>query len=134
MDPSNNMSTNLETPNCGTFTCLPSFVAGIVGLALVEFVLVLYLLGKFLKVTSRRSTTVSSDLNLNVNCEDGTISLQVNISLHTLCFGDVECALVAIVGGAFGFAMCTRREIFMLLYVFLNLIGYYTPDALFLPH
>ncbi|XP_024375383.1 uncharacterized protein [Physcomitrium patens] len=78
MDPSNNMSTNLETPNCGTFTCLPSFVAGIVGLALVEFVLVLYLLGKFLKVTSRRSTTVSSDLNLNVNCEDGTISLQGN--------------------------------------------------------
>lgn len=60
--------------NCGMFMCLFFFVVGIVGLVLVEFVFVLYLLGKFLKVMLRWSIIVSLDLNLNVNCEDGIIS------------------------------------------------------------
>ncbi|KAG0557386.1 hypothetical protein KC19_11G125600 [Ceratodon purpureus] len=53
------------TPNCcGAFACLPSFVAGVLALALVEFLIVLVLLERFLNISSRPSVSPVSDLKI----------------------------------------------------------------------
>lgn len=78
MDSSTTMSPTPGTPVCyGTFACLPFFVAGIVGLAVVEFLLVLYLLKRLLNMTSI-TPSASPVSDFKILSEDNSISLQVS--------------------------------------------------------
>ncbi|XP_024379254.1 uncharacterized protein [Physcomitrium patens] len=90
MNPSNTMCPALAAPNCSTFTCLRYFFAGVVGLGLVELVLALYLLNKVWIVNCRPRLPVSSESILNIDCEDGSISLQGNAWIAPFPDGDLS--------------------------------------------
>jgi hypothetical protein len=78
MDSSETMCPTQGTSNCyGAFTCLSFFVAGVVGLALAEFFLVLYLFQRLLNIISRPSVSPVSDLE--IESEDNSISVQVSL-------------------------------------------------------
>lgn len=74
---------------CGSaFSCLPSFVAGILFVVVVEIVLARYLLRRLLFTSSR--SPVNSDLKIQSDEEDHSISLQVTLSLHSYLLKDSE--------------------------------------------
>lgn len=98
------MSPTLGSPNCcGAFTCLPFFVAGIVSLALVEFLLVLYLLERLLNISSRPSASPVSDLK--VESEDNSMSVEVSrLELHCFQLPVLELGQVQVCYATEGFA------------------------------